>query len=194
MSNIKIAYSITFIIILLGGIYLYFIFYEEEKDNKMFQITENENSVKNNSPVQNQLNTIKKEQIDTDIIYTFQKKDTAGIHNKMDIYGPVNREILIQVIEIIPQTEKKETDYADTLAAYLDINKFEHEKYFIEIWQSPLGLDGYKISGNRIITYGLDTIQEFYLKVINDSIILQAGKEKFLLLETSEIKPFRRVN
>lgn len=103
----------------------------------------------------------------------------------------VAKDELIQSYRLKAKVEKSKKDIADTLAQHLDIDEGFSEYYQLELWQSPLGYEGYRCSGNRILIYGMDSVERFSIKILDEQLLLLADKRTFVIDRNADFSPLK---
>ena len=64
----------------------------------------------------------------------------------------------------------------------------------LELWQSPLNYKGYKMSKYKVVLYGMQSAEGIKLYTLGNDTYLKSGSTVYKLENTSEFKPYERVN
>lgn len=129
---------------------------------------------------------------------TFQFNDT--IHEKVDSLNVEGEEILIereQLVQsltlkvIVLESKEVSTDAViDSLREKMNIKpQLETEYVEVEIWKSPLGYSGYKLSKKSLIIYGMLNEGVVDIFRFNDTYYLQTTSAVYKLLRSVDLKP-----
>lgn len=90
---------------------------------------------------------------------------------------------------------KKSAETDSTLASMSDVDNAKiSANYRIEFWKSPLNYKGYKMSGGKIILYGLPPDIPVNITLADDSYYLQVGQAFYKIDFTDEYRPFEKVS
>ncbi len=75
-----------------------------------------------------------------------------------------------------------------------DRRKVPDNLYYIEFYESPINFQGYKMSKNRIMLYGLNSINAATFKVLKNEIYLNYLDDYYLLKESNDFLPLRPIS
>lgn len=99
----------------------------------------------------------------------------------------VRKDVLMRTLSFnLPVMDTAKT-IIDTLAEDLNIvESVKHDQFDLELWESPIGYLGYKMSGNKILVFGIDTAKNINLKRAGDDLNLHVGKQIYKIEQKSE--------
>jgi hypothetical protein len=75
----------------------------------------------------------------------------------------------------------------------LPLDDILQNEYIVEFWLSPVNYEGYKMSKNKIILFGIELPDAVKLYRVNDVLYMNHLKSYYRLEITSEFKPYVRV-
>jgi len=129
--------------------------------------------------------------IDQDVDTSFTSSSKV-LDDPMQIL--VRKDVLLRSMTFDLDLVEDTASIMDTLKTHLDITETEHHKtYILELWQSPLGYKGYKMAGNKIQIFGMDTVKIFDLKKIEERLMLIADNSIFELKNESDFSMLKTV-
>ena len=150
---------------------------ESEEPSKMATVVDVDSEVKIDTSTS----------IDSDSLLALMADADTIIDDELII---VKKDALLRTLVLELPQHSDTSSYVDTLAEHLHIEETKIESYVLELWESPLGYFGYRISGNRLEVYGLDTVTDFSLSKEDEKLILRAGTNVYHLKNTSTFTPF----
>lgn len=106
----------------------------------------------------------------------------------------VRKDVLMRTLSFKFEVAKDTSTLIDSLEKSLDIDKVNHETYYVELWESPLGFSGYKTSGNRIMVFGLDSVATFDLKLEDGYKVLKANKTRYRIMNEADFRPLSKIS
>ncbi len=73
------------------------------------------------------------------------------------------------------------------------MNKTEYQVFQIEFWESIVNFKGYKWDGKKLLLYGIDSMELIDFHWLSDQLVLQRGKEYFLLKQTNQFESYLKL-
>jgi len=131
---------------------------------------------------------------DSEIETITENSDSSTVHENIKLIT----DKLISTKAIVFDFERASTsdatrDLDSLLGNVPERRKVPDNLFYIEYYESPINYQGYKMSKNRIMLYGISSINAAKFIVLKNEIYLKYLDDYYLLKETSEYMPLRPI-
>ncbi|MFH1004329.1 MAG: hypothetical protein V1781_02370 [Bacteroidota bacterium] len=142
----------------------------------------------------------KKVLAESDSLLNDSTTNISAYNSKEDIVI-VKKDELIETSSVVvmhldenDETKNPNDSLLEQVSGIKDKQKNAIASFKIEFWQSPINYKGYKMTKNKIVLFGINTIENIKLFHLDENIFLKVGQNIYKLYFTDEFKQFEKVN
>ena len=161
--------------------------YKKEKDKKRIKNRDYSKALS-----EEQMDTTGYDENDSTTVTNYFNEEDDIVIEKDQLVSSVTTQITN--LNIYTQAEQTADSLLQKVSKIRDDNKASSKTIIVELWKSPLHYKGYKMSKNKLVLYGLNSLEEIKLYKLDNTTYMKLSSVVYKLEQNPEYKSYQHVD